>query len=287
MIDLQSKIESLTKEAMSRENKAYCVKGEPQYSLNEAKISHEKIASQILKYSGKQSQKVLDVGCGFGDLIFSFAPNVKEAVGIDMDKGFIDICNMKKECYGAKNVEFVHSKSEKIPFEDETFDLVMPKTVLEHVEDVDEAIKEQARVTKVGGQVYVECPNYMWIKEGHYNSWMLPLMPKWLFRPWLKLQGKNPEFLMHIQYVTPRKISNALKNNGFKVRNISLEIIKDIFNGKDSSRPLSKAFLYLKWTGLGVLCFHILKWTQFYPVIIIIGEKVNYQFKKEPMENLK
>ena len=273
MKELRENIEKKTKEAMSRENKAYCVKDEPSYSLDDAKASHDKIVSQILKWSGKNPKKSLDVGCGFGDLIFAFAPKIEKAIGIDMDKGFIDVCELKKEFYGSKNVEFIHSKSEKIPFNNDSFDLVMSKTVLEHVEDVSEAIKEQARVTRLGGQVYVECPNYMWIKEGHYNSWMLPLMPKWLFRPWLKIQGKNPEFLNHIQYVTPRKIAKALEKNGLEVRNISLEIIKDVFSGKDSSRPLSKAFRYLKWTGLGMIAYYALKWTQFYPAILLIGEK--------------
>lgn len=273
MSDFKLEIEEKTKEAMVRENKAYCIKGEPSYSLDESKKSHEIIASQILKWSGKNPKKVIDVGCGFGDLVFSFAPKVHKAVGIDMDSGFIEVCEMKKKYYETKNVEFVHSKSEKIPFDDESFDLVMSKTVLEHVEDVNEAIKEQVRVTKIGGQVYVECPNYMWIKEGHYNSWMLPLMPKWLFRIWLRVQGKNPEFLNHIQYVTPGKISKAMKMNGLNVRNISLEIIWKVFSGKDESRSLSKVFRYLKWTGLGILCFYILKWSQFYPSILLIGEK--------------
>lgn len=272
-MSLKKEIELRTQKEISRENKAYCVEGESSYSLDEAKASHGEIAIQILKYSGKKPQKVLDVGCGFGDLVFAFAPFVKEAVGIDMDKGFIDVCDMKKKFYSAENTKFIHSKSEKIPFEGESFDLVMSKTVLEHVENVSEAIKEQARVAKIGGQVYVECPNYMWIKEGHYGVFMLPLMPKWLFRIWLRILGKNPSFLNHIKYVTPGKITKAMKKNGLVVRNISLEIIRDVFRGKDSSRALSKAFRWLKWTGLGVVFYYILKWTQFYPSILLIGEK--------------
>jgi len=45
-----------------------------------------------------------------------------------------------------------------LPFEDNEFDIVVCKAVLEHVEDPWKASKELVRVLKVGGKVWIEIP---------------------------------------------------------------------------------------------------------------------------------
>jgi SAM-dependent methyltransferase len=90
---------------------------------------------------GKGS-KILDIGCSTGKALKMFnSRNNLELYGIDLrDEGQTGF--VFKEC----NLE-----SEEIPFEDDTFDFIYNKSVLEHVRNTDNFISESFRVLKPGG----------------------------------------------------------------------------------------------------------------------------------------
>ncbi|MCX6709105.1 MAG: class I SAM-dependent methyltransferase [Candidatus Woesearchaeota archaeon] len=276
---LKKEIVHKIKQQMLRENKAYYCPRKPDYSLEIAKTQHDKITKKIIEHCKQNKfEKILDIGCGFGDLVFSLAKYGKQVYGIDVNEEFIKICDLKKDFLKQKNIEFINAPAEKIPFKNNNFDLVVSKTVLEHVEDVEKSISEMVRVTRKNGLIYIECPNYIWIKEGHFNVFMLPLMPKWLFRIWLRLLGKNPDFLSHIKYVTPSRIINSLKKRNVVCRNISEELISEILDGKSEAIKHTHKRIYdiIKTTrllGLNKALLFLSKSFQAYPVTIIMGKK--------------
>lgn len=86
--------------------------------------------------------KLLDVGCGTG-----FAKEVFsefDYTGIDPSKELL------KQCKG----KTVLGKAEKLPFSDETFDLVISVTALHHC-NLKKAINEIKRVVKRNGQIII------------------------------------------------------------------------------------------------------------------------------------
>ena len=80
---------------------------------------------------------------------------------------------------------FVQADAQKLPFKDGTFDYVICKHVLEHLDDPENFFKEISRVAKRG---YIEAPSLMWEKlhsSREYHKWLilnlndtLILMPK-------------------------------------------------------------------------------------------------------------
>ncbi len=56
------------------------------------------------------------------------------------------------------NVDVVADLCGCLPFSDETFELVVCTSVLEHVKDVNAALYELARVTRRGGRLWLEVP---------------------------------------------------------------------------------------------------------------------------------
>jgi SAM-dependent methyltransferase len=92
-------------------------------------------------------KRVLDVGCGPGDLTLRFV----QELGADVKA--IDISERMVELAGALGIDAQVADAEHLPFGDGEFDCVFAGWVLYHVPDLDRAIAECARVLKPGGRL--------------------------------------------------------------------------------------------------------------------------------------
>jgi ubiquinone/menaquinone biosynthesis C-methylase UbiE len=107
-------------------------------------------------------QSVLDVGCGVGHwglMLASFLPNSAKIEGIDPEQEWISTAQEKAAHISSKQFHYQVGHAEKIPFPDNTFDMVTCQTLLIHVTDVSVALKEMYRVLKPGGLLAVAEPN--------------------------------------------------------------------------------------------------------------------------------
>jgi len=107
----------------------------------------------------KPGDKVLDVGCGTGNLTLTAksAAGVSGAVyGIDASPEMIDVAR-KKAKQANSDVVFDVGVIEKIPFPDATFDEVVSRLVIHHLPDdlKRKAFAEIFRVLKPGGHFLV------------------------------------------------------------------------------------------------------------------------------------
>lgn len=86
-----------------------------------------------------KDKKILDLGCGFGDLC-KFAENdgARKVVGIDISKNMID--RAKKINYGEK-ISYLNLPMEKINEINEKFDFVLSSLAFHYVENFDKLIK--------------------------------------------------------------------------------------------------------------------------------------------------
>ncbi|MFH1211704.1 MAG: class I SAM-dependent methyltransferase [Candidatus Woesearchaeota archaeon] len=110
---------------------------------------NEKI-NLILKLPKKA--KILDVGCGlctFLKYVHTIRPDIK-LFGIDVSSGI--------ESRIPNFIEFKKASGDKIPYKDNTFDLVICQHVLEHVQNPEDFAMEIKRVTKE--HVIIAVPNF-------------------------------------------------------------------------------------------------------------------------------
>lgn len=86
-----------------------------------------------------KDKKILDLGCGFGDLC-KFAENdgARKVVGIDISKNMID--KAKKINYGEK-ISYLNLPMEKINEINEKFDFVLSSLAFHYVENFNKLIK--------------------------------------------------------------------------------------------------------------------------------------------------
>jgi SAM-dependent methyltransferase len=95
----------------------------------------------------------LDVGCGTGVLAERLAGAGYEMVGVDPSAGMLEILEARTPL-----VRPVHASGTSLPFDDDSFDLVVTVAVMHHIadpDDVHQTLAEMVRVVKPGGRVVV------------------------------------------------------------------------------------------------------------------------------------
>lgn len=100
--------------------------------------------------------KGLDVCCGTGEMTYQQAKLVGhygQAVGLDFSAGMLAGAEAKKADYPGCNVQFVEGDALALPFSDDSFDAATSGFALRNVSDIPLAIREMARVVRVGGKV--------------------------------------------------------------------------------------------------------------------------------------
>lgn len=119
-----------------------------------------------------KSGKLLDVGCGCGKTLFNWLCKGYDAYGIDCCEWKMEYCQQKINDFMYPQEwkdRFVFGYGENLPFEDEMFETVSCWYVLEHVKDYRQCIREMIRVTKKGGYILINGPDYRNTYEEHYG----------------------------------------------------------------------------------------------------------------------
>lgn len=119
----------------------------------------QKIRSMTVEMAGIQpGQSVLDVGCGTGDLTLATKNAVGQdgrVIGIDAAAEMIDVATNKAQKHQL-DVDFQVAPVEKLPFPDNSFDMVINSLVMHHLpEQVKrDGIAEIYRVLRPGGTFF-------------------------------------------------------------------------------------------------------------------------------------
>jgi len=109
------------------------------------KISCKNIADYL---KGKDYKTLLDIGSGTGYLINMLSQSYEaEYTGLDLSPNMISEANKKN----IKNAKFVEGRSDALPFEDASFDVVTCSQSFHHYPDTDKALQEARRVLKPNG----------------------------------------------------------------------------------------------------------------------------------------
>jgi SAM-dependent methyltransferase len=103
-------------------------------------------------------ERVLDLGSGAGTDSLVAAQMVGEqghVTGIDMTPAMLTKARAAAAEMGLANVEFVEGEAEQLPFEDESFDVVISNGVIDLIPDKDAVFSELHRVLARGGRLQI------------------------------------------------------------------------------------------------------------------------------------
>jgi SAM-dependent methyltransferase len=160
--------------------------------------------------------RVLDIGCGDGQISRVLAAGGAEVVGVDPTANQIAVARQR-----GGGPAYVRAPADRLPFADASFDAALACLVFEHIDAVDESIAELARVLRPGGRFsfflnhpLLQTPGSGWIDDHLID----PPEQYWRIGPYL-VESENIEQVelgVYIRFVH-RPLSryvNALSEHG-------------------------------------------------------------------------
>jgi len=127
---------------------------------------YEGIRAGLLRQTVGRAGRVLDVGCGRGDVLLMLSGQIGEGIGIDICQGDLDRAESERQRRKITNVMFQHADATALPFPDGGFDVVLllgdvlayPSTYGKH----ETVVAELRRVLKERGVAAHESMNWDW-----------------------------------------------------------------------------------------------------------------------------
>lgn len=111
----------------------------------------------------QQSDRLLDLACGTGDIVAEAAPHVQRAVGLDLTLRMLQLAHARSEGRPAPPVagqpfqgcrpNFVTGDMLALPFPNRSFTVVTIGYGLRNVPDLEQSLREIRRVIEPGGRV--------------------------------------------------------------------------------------------------------------------------------------
>lgn len=115
---------------------------------------------EYVKNHINSNDKILDYGCGPGTFSIKMSKMTNDIVyGVDISENFIDECFRLKNKLNLDNFRPSFIEPGILPFENNTFDVILLFHVIHHLEDIEKNFSEINRVLKKNGKIIIYEPN--------------------------------------------------------------------------------------------------------------------------------
>lgn len=137
--------------------------------------------------------KILDIGCGTGELLNFFKKQQWDTKGIEPSE--------KARTFGRKNYHLqIETETKLDQWPEKEFDIISMWHVLEHVPDINKRIDQTKRLLKDNGKIIIALPNpNSWDSKHYHKYWAALDVPR------------------HLYHFTKESLSNLLKNKELKI----------------------------------------------------------------------
>ena len=139
---------------------------------------HAEHCCQLLAPESYVGKDVLEPGSGFGCNLFTLAPHARSVVGLEPVPLYAQFSAIFAEREGLEVPRVVIGTAEKMPFEDDRFDVVLMYSAHQYM-CIRSAFREIARVLRPGGQLQViggTLDNYRLVERDRNRSYWLTVV---------------------------------------------------------------------------------------------------------------
>jgi SAM-dependent methyltransferase len=172
----------------------------------------------------KPDDRILEIGCGIGTVVYELSGKGHDIAGIDISGEAIEYGRKK---YGDIRLEV--QAAEILPYEDESFEVVMSFDLFEHIAAIDKHISEVRRVLRPGGYYLFQTPN-------RYSNIIYETL-------WTKsLQWRRYHPSLH----SPGQLRRRMARHGFETRFVKMNPINEFTEKKlQKLGPLGHVFRHV------------------------------------------
>lgn len=164
-----------------------------------------KIMLSIADGLNLKGKNILDIGCYDGTFMSSLKNRGNHLYGLEAsDWGFA-----KSQEKGIRTTKYFFNDTDKLPYDDGFFDLVVAGEIIEHIYDTDFFLQEIGRVLKPGGKLILSTPNI-----ASLGRRILLLLGR---DPIIEISPNEPGSVGHIRYFTRKTIVRLLEKHKFRV----------------------------------------------------------------------
>jgi demethylmenaquinone methyltransferase/2-methoxy-6-polyprenyl-1,4-benzoquinol methylase len=195
----------------------------PKYDLlnNLLSVGIDKIwRKKVTQILTKDTKNVLDVATGTGELAIEIAKNKNiHITGIDISQGMLDVGIVKLKNQNLSNqINLIKADSEKLPFDDNSFDATTVAFGVRNFEHLEQGLLEMKRVIKAGGKIIVlefSKPKKFPVKQ-LFNFYFKTIMPS--LGKTISKDSRAYSYLPESVQLFPEgeEFINVLKTCGFK-----------------------------------------------------------------------
>lgn len=170
-----------------------------------------------------QPMRMLEAGTGSGGIAHYFGTH--ESLLIEVDSVDVHDNRLITEGYGYYQVT-----DTTLPFDDQSFDVVLTNHVIEHVGDEQAQrahLAELHRVLRPDGVGYLAVPNRWMLVEPHYRLAFLSWWPHAWRSQYLRLMGQGNVY--DCEPLQMRQLESMLQTAGFRHRNLCVEALRSTY----------------------------------------------------------
>jgi SAM-dependent methyltransferase len=139
----------------------------------------------------RPESRVLELGCGGGELLWRARQLAAFAVGVDLSPEALRLAK------AVRGLPVLLARAESLPFARDSFNAVLAQHLLEHLPDPVEALREWRRVLRPGGVLALVTPNAAYPDPDHFHD------------------------ESHATLFTAKLLRSALEEAGFRVAHLS------------------------------------------------------------------
>ncbi len=172
-------------------------------------------------YNLKKQARVLDIGCGTGELVVRMNLLGFKGVGLDLHEEHLEIARILARENNLPDTIFVLNKNKRLPFEDNSFDIITMFSVLEHLHKstLKWLLPELTRICC--GVIYVLVPNRLKPTDDHTGLHFVSYLPRWLAIAYIRLRRKqyyiSDSATWDVYHRSYNAVVSVFKKYGYKV----------------------------------------------------------------------
>ena len=136
------------------------------YNINGKPLTDypKKLINYLIKRLNlEKNKKILEIGCGRGEFLNEFFLSGLDSHGVDLS-------DYMKNFFPNLKFKLANLENDKLPYDDNFFDIIYSKSVIEHFYYPEKIFQEAYRVLKPGGIIITLTPEWKYIYKSFYED---------------------------------------------------------------------------------------------------------------------